>query len=147
MKHYKYNAKPVFFIGIAFLIIFPLFFGSIVWLLGFFKTTVFVFYSLLSILILDIVTIGWLLLSCWDKRLGIAEQTLGFETKLFRRVCKPLDIVDIMLYATQRGKEFLRIRTKKRTYYLDEQYQPWGSLLVEMEKFAKTNNIVSNLTD
>jgi hypothetical protein len=145
MKHFKFNAQPVFFIGIAFLLIFPLFFGSIVWLLGFFKAPV--FYSLLAILVFDLVAIGWLLLSCWDKRLGIAEQALGFETKLFHRVCKPLEIVDIMLYATQRGKEFLRIRTKKKTYYLDEQYQPWGPLLVEMEKFVKTNNIISNLTD
>ncbi|MDA8443061.1 MAG: hypothetical protein M0Z55_11910 [Peptococcaceae bacterium] len=147
MRHnkYKYESKGLLRDGLLFLILFPLVMGGGAWALG--LTNHSVVFGLSAIYLVDLLLLAWLFLVTWDKTVMIGDKAMGFSSRLFYQEYIPRDITQITLLANQKGREFLRIRTNNKYYYLDDQYQPWESLLTDVERFAKECNIASNLVD
>ncbi len=142
---YKYKSGPLAIAVAVFLVGFPLVFGGLVWALGLFRP-VYV-YSLAGLYACDLIVLGWIALNSWDKYLMVSPNALGFYGKVFKREFKPKDLLEITLLAYPEGREYLRLRTRRKTYFLDEQYQPWNRLLLDLENLAQTNGINSNLID
>ncbi len=136
-KQYRYKSKPLFVTGLIFLLVFPFGVGGIVWLLTLSRPAI--LYSLAGIYLFDLLIIGWLFITAWDKSFIVTENSLAFHNKLFYREYKPKEIQEIMLLANEQDR--------KKTYYLDERYQPWERLLTDLEDFTRDFGIVSNLID
>ena len=144
-REYYYESKRLFVIGLIFLLAFPTVVASVVWFGGLWQTNIVV--ALAGIYLIDLVITVWLFLGAWKKSLIIDIDSLGFSSKLFCRNYRAKEIQEIMLFAKPDDREFLRVKTKKGMYYLDEQYQPWGKLLEDLEKFTNKFGITSNLRD
>lgn len=142
---YKYKSGPLALTAAVFLVGFPLVFGGLVWALGLVRPAY--IYSLAGVYGCDLIVLGWILLSSWNKCLMVSQHSVGFYSKVLKREIRPKDLLDITLMAFPEGREYLRLRTRHKTYFLDEQYQPWGRLLLDLENLAKINGISSNLTD
>ncbi len=145
VNKYKYKSGLLAITAAVFLVGFPLVFGGLIWVLGLFRPLY--VYSLAGVYGCDLIVLGWIVLSSWDKYLRVSANSLGFYSKVFKREFKPKDLVEITLLAYPEGREYLRLRTRRKSYFLDEQYQPWGRLLLDLENLAQINGISSNLTD
>lgn len=142
---YKYRFKSLLLTGMIFLTVFPLITGGLIW---FFNLSYpIVVYSLAAIYLCDLAVLGALFVTAWNKSVVISDNTISFKSQLLSQDYGTMEISEITLLATQQGREFLRIGARKKTYLLDEQYQSWGSLVADLEKFAKNNGISSNLAD
>jgi len=142
-KVYNYSFKPLFLASVIFLAAFPIIAGGITWIVGLGYPLVII--GLAVVYGCDVVVLGALFLVTWNKVLIISTHSILFRNKLFSREYEAGEISEITLLATDEGREYLRITAGRKTYYLDEKYRAWGSLINELEKFVNVNKIESNL--
>lgn len=144
-NQYKCGSKSLFINGLIFLLAFPLVCGGLVWGLHIWQKVV--IFSLSGIYCIDLIIVGWLFLSAWHKSIIVEDKGIGFKNKLTYRFYPPEEIEDIMLLANQKGREFVRVKTKTKKYFVDDQYQPFETLLTDMENACHKWDIAGNLRD
>lgn len=76
VNKYKYKSGLLAITAAVFLVGFPLVFGGLIWVLGLFRPLY--VYSLAGVYGCDLIVLGWIVLSSWDKYLRVSANSLGF---------------------------------------------------------------------
>ncbi|MDP4126353.1 MAG: hypothetical protein Q8912_05355 [Bacillota bacterium] len=139
---YVYRLKPLIVPGIAFLILYPLIFGSIHIFSKLPTIEGIVLIGIYLITGLGIVTL-WFIGK--TKHVQIKESQIVIGSILGERILEPQDIRRVAFYFDGNGREVAQIRAKEVFYYLNELYFPFPELMSDLENFIRRYNLRSNL--
>lgn len=140
---YRYQLKPLILPGILFLIGYPV---ILFILTAVFKITMLELYILLGLYTATFLS----LIAVWiygrSKHLRIDEESIIFYSLTGEHQLFPEDIRRVALYTLPKGKEMVRIKTKRnQIYYISELYFPFPELMADLEYFVENHTIRSNL--
>jgi hypothetical protein len=140
---YVYRVGTLLYQGLTFLILYPL----IVYII--YLATEF---SRLELLVLSLIYLIAALgiLGVWiyakSRLVRIEDQQITFKSIMGEYILEPADVRRVVIHWDNKGREFVQVWTKGKSFSLSEYYFPFPELMSDLENFIESHDIRTNFT-